>query len=109
MSATGLRSIDRCCEAPDCSYRDWVSVPKEDMSWEKRWPCPMCEREASLKRIMSAPNLMQRALPDGTKRFQNLKEANRLIIDSYELPVEKRGEIQKEIDRLEGRPVSSKK
>lgn len=109
MSATGLRSIDRICETVDCVYQDWVTVPKEEMSWDKRWACPMCEAEASVKRVMSAPNLMQRALPDGTKRFANLKEANRLTQDMYELPYDKRAGVQREIDKLEGRPIAKEK
>ena len=62
-----------------------------------------CDCGESARFIISAPALMQKAaFLDGQRKneFRDEKEAADLLIDSMDLPVEKRGGIQKEISAL---------
>lgn len=100
-----LISIDLWC--PECNARTWATLSKAEATYEARWDCHDCGAAASLKRIPSAPMVAKASFPDGYKRagFQELKEANRLREEVSGFKVEDRIKVNKEIDRLEGRPA----
>lgn len=78
-------------------------------AWDMPSKCASCGHE-ELQRMMPMPGLSgmetSASFLSGTKRkgFAELKEANKLETASYEMPLEKRGEIQKEIDKLRNLP-----
>jgi putative FmdB family regulatory protein len=96
-----LKSYDFRCQ--ECGFSFWTTMESGSASWEASWECPECQKP-TVKRVPSAPNLMQRALPDGVKRgggYQELKEAAKLEKESMDLPWQQRAEIRKEIKKLQ--------
>ena len=61
-------------------------------------PCEICGARA-VHRI-AAPAVMQAAYPDGTRRFTDLKEANRLVREAAVSRKETAREIRREIRKL---------
>lgn len=78
-------------------------------AWDMPSKCTSCGHE-ELQRMMPMPGLAgletSASFLAGTKRkgFAELKEANKLETASFDMPPEKRGEIQKEIDKLRSLP-----
>lgn len=66
----------------------------------KAYPCPKCK--ALLESKFAAPLVLQASYPDGTKRtdIQAEKLANKIRIDSMNLPVEERGKHNAEIKKI---------
>lgn len=62
-------STDLSCSA--CLTIWWDLIPREEKD-RTDWPCPHCNAEAG-QRVMGAPMVLQRTIPDGTKRFQKLR------------------------------------
>lgn len=93
--------ITRDFECTSCSHRFYELLKRsEDDGFAM---CPDCG--GSAERIVSRPNTMHRALPDGTDRgdnFKRAKEANDREIEMYDLPRDKRGDHKKEIKKLTG-------
>ncbi len=100
------RSQDFHCD--DCQFRfaEIVEFPADaEFGIEAcpESPCPHCG--SSSRPALSAPCIMQRSIPDGLFRsdsYQMTKEIARLRSDSFDLPPEKRGDLNGEIDRVEG-------
>jgi hypothetical protein len=92
-------SLDLGC--PSCSLSWDTLVDRAEHAEGKYPPCPRCG-EPNTRRLVSAPAIMQRALPDGVRRkgFKEGAEAFRLESESYDMPPEKRGDINKEIKKL---------
>ena len=66
--------------------------------------CEECGEELEVMERLEAPMVMEASCPDGTFRgeaFHKAKMANRLKRDLYNQPMEKRGELAKEIHKLE--------
>ncbi|SRR5579885_1474833 len=61
-------SVDLQCV--ECGHTWDTLVPRDEK--DNLHICKECGKIAA-KRLMGAPALMQRALPDGTKRFQKLR------------------------------------
>jgi hypothetical protein len=78
-------------------------------AWDMPSKCASCGHE-ELQRMMPMPGLAgletSASFLSGTKRkgFAELKEANKLETASFDMPPEKRGEVQKEIDKLRSLP-----
>lgn len=78
-------------------------------AWDVPSACSQCGHPTLMK-LMPMPGLCgletSASFLAGTKRkgFAVLKEANKLETASYDLPYEKRGEIQAEIDKLRRSP-----
>lgn len=68
---------------------------------DKPHPCPECG--AASPKSFGVPRIATASLPDGTKRrgFQELKEAERIRREMYNLPEKKREKHKQEIKRLE--------
>jgi hypothetical protein len=92
-----LLSIDILCAQCGLSSALVVEREEKDDSWE----CPDCGGEMK-RAFLTPPAIMQRSFPDGTKRtgFQDLKEALRLESEAYDMPVNRRAEIGREIKKL---------
>lgn len=90
-------SVDLKCDA--CEY-EWDDLVKRDEKDEVQL-CPRCNLKHG-HRIISKPNVTRKSYVDGTKRkgLTELKQAAKLEQDKANLPHDKRGEIQKEINRL---------
>lgn len=69
-------SIDIQCTSCGTAWDDIVLREEKDRT---DFPCPECEEKKG-RRIMSVPNHMKRALPDGQKRpgFQKLREQDKI-------------------------------
>lgn len=90
-----------------CDYQDTDRVVRRDE--QDSQACPECS--TVLTRVLGVPAVMGVALPDGTYRgveYQKMKEAAKLEKQAANLPVEKRGELRKEIRKLRGTGGSSK-
>lgn len=83
------------------SFVDNVPMAERDTHYTER-ECPSCREVGSVKRLLDMPNLMQTALPDGTKRrgWNDLREASKINKQMAGLPPEQRGEASNEIKKL---------
>ena len=68
----GYRYHDYQCEA--CGYNDLVMLERDDNPEPQ--PCPRCE--GMMLRIFGAPMVLNNSYRDGTKRFDHLREKQRL-------------------------------
>jgi hypothetical protein len=109
-----LRTQDYECS--DCGLRDsyLVELPHGVESGidacPDTVPCSACGAAADKR--FSAPNLMQRAFPDGVDRgdaWKITKEAAKLRAESNKKNYKKRGEEAKEIRNLEKRAMTAPK
>ena len=79
-------------------------------AWDLPSACSQCNHPTLMK-LMPMPGLCglegSASFLSGTKRkgFAELKEANKLETASYDMPAEKRGAIQAEVDRLRRSPT----
>jgi hypothetical protein len=92
-------TIDIRCETCGLVSDMLIDRSEKDDSWQ----CPDCPEGTSMKRVfLTAPAVMNAALPDGVRRkgFRELAEAARLEVESYNLAPEKRGHINREITKL---------
>lgn len=95
----GWISLDFGC--PDC-LGEWDDIIDRDEAASGLYPaCPRCDSLATLRRI-SAPHVMGTALPDSVRRpgFKEKLESLSLEAQSYDMPPDKRGPIEKEIKKL---------
>lgn len=97
----GLRLYEYLCR--DCDK--WMDVLVE---FEDRQPTVTCEHcgTGTAEYHISAPPVMGVAIADCVGRkndqgYQRMKEASKLEVAKANLPVEKRGEIQREINKLQ--------
>lgn len=65
-------TIDLRCRS--CEHR-WDEMVERQAANEEGRECPKCGQEDGV-RTPSAPAIMQRSYPDGTKRFDKLREEN---------------------------------
>jgi hypothetical protein len=70
-----------------------------------RYPdCPHCDTDAYMIRPVEAPPVMFNAMVDGRLRsdsgFKSLQDAAKLEVRKANLPPDKRGDIQREINAL---------
>jgi hypothetical protein len=102
-----VRSQTYKCADPGCGYTSIVLVQLADgvesltENCPLTAPCDVCEGVAD--RIFGAPPIMVHHYASGTNRgyiWDKTKEIERLRSASFGVPHEKRGEMQKEIDRL---------
>jgi NAD-dependent SIR2 family protein deacetylase len=93
-------SLDMGCS--DCGWHWDGLVERAEAAQELLPPCPACGLEGKSYRRLQAPALMQRSFPDGRKRsdIQKQVESLKLESQSYEMPAEKRGPINQEIQKL---------
>jgi ribosomal protein L37AE/L43A len=96
---SGWLSIDIQCTNPDCQTATDLVVRRDEAG--DSWECPDCGGEMK-RAYLSVPMPLRKSFRDGVRRknFREGIEALRLEADSYNLPVEKRGEINKEIKKL---------
>lgn len=109
-----LRSQDYEC--PDCGLRHTylVELPHGVESTTENCPptvtCNACGERAEIR--FSAPNLMQRAFPDGVDRgdsWKITKEAAKLKAEAKKKNWKKRGAENQEIKRLEQKAQTASK
>lgn len=93
--------ISRDIGCPSCGHGWDALVDREEDAAGRYPPCPICSEPHTTK-LISAPAVMNRALPDGVRRkgFKEGAEAMRLESASYDMPPDKRGEINQEIKKL---------
>jgi len=77
-------------------------VPPPDNDPEYDCGCPDAETAGRFVRVFEPPMIMQHSYLDGKKRpgFSTEIRAAKLEVDKADLPVHKRGAIQKEINDL---------
>jgi hypothetical protein len=99
--AKKLRMVD--CKCAACGWYGEDLVNLED---PKPLPCEICGAAVEVVQTMGAPTVLQASYPDGHKRpgFTEGREAAKLKVAMANLPLEKRGEIKKEIQKLGGEP-----
>lgn len=96
----GYKSFDFLCP---CGHRFTDLV--QDSERDNPQFCPSCE-EMTAVRTLSVPNFMSPSIHVGKEEFkrdekrQRLIEANKLEKQAFNLPREKRGELNKEIKKL---------
>lgn len=76
-----------------CAYRD----RPEQITVDR---CLMCDKETSYTYRIAAPNIMQAAYPDGTRRFQDVKEAAKLEKEAAHSKLDRKKEIAAEIKKM---------
>jgi hypothetical protein len=73
----------------------------EDVDAVEKHNCSACGGE--MQQTIGAPRVMENAWPDGRKRPDSWyleKAARKAEAKAYDLPVEKRGEVRKEVDEI---------
>lgn len=92
----GWKSIDIMC--PDCNHKWDTIVSSEEV--DLNFLCGECGME-NARKCISTPMIMTAALPDGTKRFSDMKEAAKLkTVKSQTNDADTRKNISKEIRKL---------
>jgi hypothetical protein len=91
-------TIDILCQ--ECSAKYSLTIDREVSGYERLWDCARCGGGA--KRIPSSPTVLKASWPDGRRSAasRDLQEAAKLELEKAVAPSEKRGEIQKTIDKL---------
>lgn len=96
----GWLSVDLVCDG--CGHR-WDSlIDREDARDRSDYECPSCAAAAGY-RTVSAPALMQRSFPDGTKRpgFDKLRRENTLQTELSETRKDSdKQQIHRELSKL---------
>ena len=91
-----FRMVDVRC--PSCGEREQLC----DLNSEVH-TCSECTEEVEIVNTSGAPMPLRASYHDGYQRpddWRKLKEANKLKCEMYDRPVEKRGDISKEIRKL---------
>jgi len=102
-----LRSQDYWCDVCDCRFVRVVEIAEDAEFSSTACPqtvkCEMCGWEDAYP-VIGAPRVLKASLPDGTSRgdaWKLTREISDLRSKSFDLPPEKRGELNSEMDRLE--------
>lgn len=102
----GYKSYLLRCSECEHEYEDLLWIPSDaPEAADAAQVCTGCGKEAAFRAI-SVPNFMSPSIHVGVNEFKNdtkrqrLIEANKLEKQAFNLPREKRGEINKEIKRL---------
>lgn len=101
-------SQDYLCSSETCGARFDLVIQHEDR--ERPVPCEVCGAQADP--VMGAPATMQRALPDGTNRgvsWDRQKELARLKMARRNTRPEKRGDIDREMKKIEKAQLTDSK
>jgi Zn-finger nucleic acid-binding protein len=90
------KSVDFLCEA--CNIRENYIEDQDNLEEHK---CPHCE--GVMKVVPGAPRIMEASYPDGHRRPDSYyieKEARKVEAKAYDLPVEKRKEVRKDVETI---------
>lgn len=92
-------TVDLLCDG--CNFEEYgrlIDRAEKDDTFD----CPNCGEHQMKRAFLTAPSIMTAALPDGVRRkgFKEMAEAARLEAASFDLPPDKRGDINKAIKDL---------